>query len=110
MAKFRDISRGHHVEEGPEEKKDEEDPEEVTDKKEQTMLRNEDNIIAKHADSLFVRTKKEEMTAMAEMYPDLKRVKADSKYIAKAALRMFRSRSHLTEYEFQSIIDLCDVC
>jgi cation channel sperm-associated protein 1 len=68
----------------------------------------EDGIMNKEENAIFVRTQNEEEEAMAEIYPNLKRVLADSKYVAKSAVKMFRTRANINEQEFEEILELCE--
>ncbi|ODN04492.1 Cation channel sperm-associated protein 1 [Orchesella cincta] len=72
------------------------------------MEKERDEILNKGIDILFLRTQAEEEEAIAQIYPPLKRVLADPNYVAKCAVRMFRTRPNITEEEFNAIIELCD--
>ncbi|OXA58285.1 cation channel sperm-associated protein 1 [Folsomia candida] len=69
----------------------------------------DDNLdVAKEMNAIFLRTQKEEEERMAIVYPNLKRVLADPKYVAKSAVKMFRTRTNINDEEFEEILGLCD--
>ncbi|CAL8139706.1 unnamed protein product [Orchesella dallaii] len=99
-----DKDEEHH--EGQDEEKDLEALEEERIRDE--IEKERDEILNKGIDILFLRTQAEEEEAIAQIYPPLKRVLADPNYVAKCAVRMFRTRPNITEEEFNAIIELCD--
>jgi len=97
-------------EEGEEEFKKKKKKGGLSIKKRMEQARMKEEIMNREENALFVRTQNEEEEAMAEIYPNLKRVLADPKYVAKAAVKMFRTRTSIDEVEFEEILALCDVC
>lgn len=65
-------------------------------------------ILTAANDTLFVHTQEEEEETIKQIYPPLKKVLTDPKYVAKCVLRLFRSRTDITEEDFEAIIELCD--
>jgi site-specific DNA-adenine methylase len=79
-------------------------------KKRRTKFSSDDDKSDKQElNAIFLRTQKEEEEGLAEVYPNLKRVLADPKYVAKSAVKMFRTRTHITDEEFEEILELCNV-
>lgn len=86
---------------------EEDEPEEIDHKLRQDIEKKHTEILTRGIDTLFLRTQAEEEEVIASIYPPLKKILADPKYVAKCAVQMFRNRADITKDEFEAIIELC---
>lgn len=87
---------------------DEEDPEASKEAKLRAQIdKKHTEILTRGIDTLFLRTQAEEEEVISTIYPPLKKVLADPKYVVKCCVQMFRSRAEVTDEEFEAIIELC---
>lgn len=85
------------------------EPEERKPKPGEKKSKFEEDSEQREMNAIFLLTQKEEEERMAEIYPNLKRVLADPRYVAKSAVKMFRTRTNISDEEFEEILELCNV-